>query len=49
MALIEARSLVKAYRMGGQVVQALDDVSLEHRRGRIRRHHGRLGFGQEHA
>jgi putative ABC transport system ATP-binding protein len=28
MALIDARSLVKTYRMGGQVVQALDDVSL---------------------
>jgi putative ABC transport system ATP-binding protein len=29
MALIEARSLVKTYRMGGQVVQALNDVSLD--------------------
>jgi putative ABC transport system ATP-binding protein len=29
MALIEARSLVKTYRMGGQVVQALRDVSLD--------------------
>ena len=28
MALIEARSLVKTYRMGDQVVQALDGVSL---------------------
>jgi len=28
MALIDARSLVKTYRMGDQVVQALDDVSL---------------------
>ena len=28
MALIEARSLVKTYRMGDQVVQALNDVSL---------------------
>ena len=29
MALIEARSLVKTYRMGDQVVQALQDVSLD--------------------
>ena len=29
MALIEARSLVKAYRMGDQVVHALNDVSLD--------------------
>ena len=29
MALIEVRSLVKTYRMGDQVVQALDDVSLD--------------------
>jgi len=29
MALIEARSLVKTYRMGGQVVQALNGVSLD--------------------
>jgi putative ABC transport system ATP-binding protein len=29
MALIEARSLVKTYRMGDQVVQALNDVSLD--------------------
>ena len=29
MALIEARSLVKSYRMGDQVVQALNDVSLD--------------------
>jgi putative ABC transport system ATP-binding protein len=29
MALIEARSLVKTYRMGDQVVQALSDVSLD--------------------
>ena len=29
MALIEARALVKTYRMGGQVVQALDGVSLD--------------------
>jgi len=29
MALIEARSLVKTYRMGDQVVQALHDVSLD--------------------
>jgi putative ABC transport system ATP-binding protein len=28
MALIEARSLVKTYRMGAQAVQALDDVTL---------------------
>ena len=29
MALIEARALLKTYRMGGQVVQALDGVSLD--------------------
>jgi len=29
MALIEARGLVKTYRMGDQVVQALNDVSLD--------------------
>jgi putative ABC transport system ATP-binding protein len=29
MALIEARALVKSYRMGDQVVQALNDVSLD--------------------
>jgi len=29
MALIEARSLVKTYRMGDQVVQALSDASLD--------------------
>ncbi|HYN62814.1 MAG TPA: ABC transporter ATP-binding protein [Rubrivivax sp.] len=29
MALIEARALVKTYRMGDQVVQALNDVSLD--------------------
>jgi putative ABC transport system ATP-binding protein len=29
MALIQARSLVKTYRMGDQVVQALNDVSLQ--------------------
>ena len=29
MALIEARALVKSYRMGDQVVQALDGVSLD--------------------
>ena len=29
MALIEARTLVKTYRMGDQVVQALDGVSLD--------------------
>jgi len=29
MALIEARSLVKTYRMGDQVVHALNDVSLD--------------------
>jgi putative ABC transport system ATP-binding protein len=29
MALIEARALVKSYRMGDQVVQALNDVTLD--------------------
>jgi len=33
--LIEARSLVKTYELGGQVVRALDDVSLEIAQGEM--------------
>jgi putative ABC transport system ATP-binding protein len=46
MALIEARSLVKTYRMGDQVVQALNDVSLDIEQGEFVAIMGASGSGK---
>jgi putative ABC transport system ATP-binding protein len=46
MALIEARSLVKTYRMGDQVVQALNDVSLDIAEGEFAAIMGASGSGK---
>jgi putative ABC transport system ATP-binding protein len=46
MALIEARSLVKTYRMGEQVVQALNDVSLDIGQGEFVAIMGASGSGK---
>jgi putative ABC transport system ATP-binding protein len=46
MALIEARSLVKTYRMGEQVVQALNDVSLDIEEGEFVAVMGASGSGK---
>jgi putative ABC transport system ATP-binding protein len=46
MALIEARSLVKTYRMGDQVVQALNDVSLAIEEGEFVAIMGASGSGK---
>mgnify|MGYP000929537676 CR=1 FL=1 len=46
MALIEARALVKTYRMGAQVVQALDGVSLDIDEGEFAAIMGASGSGK---
>ena len=46
MALIEARSLVKTYRMGDQAVQALSDVSLDIAEGEFVAIMGASGSGK---
>ncbi len=46
MALIEARSLLKTYRMGDQVVQALNDVSLDIEEGEFVAIMGASGSGK---
>jgi len=45
--VIEARDLVKTYRMGEFDVQALRGVSFTIERGEVV-HHGTFGFGQIH-
>ena len=46
MALIEARALVKTYRMGAQAVQALDGVSLDIGQGEFAAIMGASGSGK---
>ncbi|MCK7468839.1 MAG: hypothetical protein MZU91_12430 [Desulfosudis oleivorans] len=49
MSMIHGESIAKNYQAGDIEVQALKDVELQHRQGRLRRLRRPLGQRQEHA